>query len=141
MDEQKIMDKLTRYKNDDSKDKLEILFDLQNTFDEYIKVKRNLDYLNTEEWIMKMCTAIITEACELNDTCNWKWWKNKKDIDWDNVEEEIIDLWHFLISLSIKVGLTPHDIIDQYIDKNIENYNRQLGKSERNGYQYNRSKL
>ncbi len=141
MDEQKIIEKLNKCKNNNKMDKLEMLFDLQNMFDEYIKDKRNLDYSNIELWIQNMCIAIITEACELNDTCNWKWWKNKKDIDWNNVKEEIIDLWHFLLSLSIKVGLTPNDIINQYIIKNIENYNRQLGNSERSDYQYNYSKL
>ena len=141
MKEQQIMNKLESYKNNKSADKLETLFDLQNTFDEYIKEKRELDYSNTEEWIQKLCTAIITEACELNDACNWKWWKNKKDVDWVNVKEEVIDLWHFLISVSIKVGLNPRDIIDQYINKNLENYKRQLGTSDRDGYQYNFSKL
>jgi len=141
MNEILIMGKLKKYQNDQESDKLEMLFDLQNTFDEYIKEKRNLDYSNKEYWIQQMCRCIITEACELNDATNWKHWKNKKDIDWNNVKEEIIDLWHFLISISIKVGLKSEDIINQYINKNIENYNRQLGTSERDGYQYNRSKL
>ena len=136
-----IMNKLKNYQNNKSVDKLHILFDLQKTFDDYIKEKRNLDYSDIEKWIRKMCIAIITEACELNDACNWKWWKNKKDIDWNNVKEEVVDLWHFLLSLSIKIGLTPEDLINEYIQKNIENYNRQLGNSERDGYQYNRSKL
>jgi len=139
--EQEILNKLNNYKNNKNIDKLEALLDLQNTFDQYIKEKRNLNYDNIEAWIQKLCTAIITEACELNDTCNWKWWKNRKDIDWNNVKEEIIDLWHFLMSISIKVGLTADDILNKYIEKNIENYKRQLGTSERDGYQYNRSKL
>jgi len=141
MKEQQIMDKLVSYQDNNKIDKLEALFDLQGTFDEYIKEKRGLDYSNKEKWVQKLCTAIITEACELNDACNWKWWKNSKDVDWDNVKEEVIDLWHFLISVSIKVGLNPNDIINQYIHKNLENYKRQLGTSERDGYQYNRSKL
>lgn len=141
MDEQKIINKLNEYQNNDNVDKLEALFNLQNMYDQYIKEKRNLDYSDTEKWVQKMCTAIITEACELNDACNWKWWKNNKDIDWDNIKEEIVDLWHFLLSLTIKVGLMPKDILEQYINKNLENYKRQLGTSERDGYQYNRSKL
>lgn len=141
MTEKEIMNKLESYKGDSTTPKLEALFDLQNTFDEYIKDKRGLDYSDTNQWVQNLCNAIITEACELRDACNWKWWKNKKEIDWVNVEEEIIDIWHFLISVSIKVGLEPQDIIDKYIDKNIENYKRQLGTSERDGYKYNTSKL
>lgn len=137
---EQIIKKLEEYKNN-SGDKLDKLFDLQDNFDQYIKEKRGLDYSDKEFWIQQMCRCIITEACELNDATNWKHWKNKKDIDWDNVREEIIDIWHFLISLSIKVDLSPDDIINKYIDKNLENYNRQLGTSKRDGYQYNRSKL
>ncbi len=141
MNNTKTMDMLNYYKENQQVDKLEALFDMQNHFDEYIKEKRGLDYSDTEYWIQQMCRAIITEACELTDATSWKWWKNKGKVDWDNVKEEIIDLWHFLMSISIKVGLTPDDIMNQYINKNIENYNRQLGKSERDGYEYNRSKL
>ena len=141
MKEQIIMDKLNSYKNNKETDKLEALFDLQNTFDEYIKEIRSLDYSDHDYWIPQMCRCITVESNELMDCFNWKHWKNKKEIDWDNVKEETIDLWHFLLSLTIKIGLKPQDIINQYIDKNIENYNRQLGKSERDGYQYNVSKL
>ncbi len=138
---EKILSKLNNYKENKNYDKLEVLFDLQNTFDEYIKEKRNLDYSDKEYWVQQMCRCIITEACELTDATNWKHWKNEKKVDWDNVKEEVIDLWHFLMSLSIKVGLTPEDIVTQYINKNIENYDRQFGKSERDGYEFNRSKL
>ncbi len=45
------------------------------------------------------------------------------------------------MSITIKVGLTPEDILNQYVNKNLENYKRQLGTSDRDGYKYNRSKL
>lgn len=138
MNENEIMNKLEMYKNNKTFGKLEALFDLQNIFDTYLKEKRNLDYSDTEYWIQQMCRCIIVEACELTDATNWKHWKNKRDIDWNNVKEEIIDLWHFLISLSQKVGLTAEDIVDIYINKNLENYKRQLGTSQRDGYQYSK---
>ncbi len=131
--EQGILNKLESCKNC-TKDKLEVLLDLQNTFDDYIKEKRNLNYDDKEEWIKNLSTAIIMEACELKDSVNWKWWRNAKEIDWENVKEEIIDIWHFLMSISLKVGLTAEDILGLYIDKNIENYKRQLGTSERKDY-------
>ncbi len=135
----KIIEKLKEYKektnNNNKTDMLNTLFTLQKTFDDYIRDTRSLSYTNKELWIQKMCTAIITEACELNDATNWKWWKNNKNIDWYNVKEEIIDIWHFLISLTIKAGITPEILLDSYIDKNIENYSRQLGTSDRTGYQ------
>ena len=140
MNENAIVKMLEEYKGSEA-DNLVKLFNMQAMFDLYIQQKRGLDYSNTDEWVQKMCTAIITEACELNDACNWKWWKNEKEIDWENVKEEIIDLWHFLMSVTIKVGLSPEDVVKRYIEKNLENYNRQLGTSERKDYKYNTSKL
>lgn len=130
-----IIEKLQQAKENSSFCKLKMLFDLQGMFDNYLKEKRNLDYSDKESWIKQMCLCIISEACELIDETNWKHWKNKKPIDENKIKEEIIDLWHFLISLSIKAGLTPDDIKTIYIDKNLENYKRQLGISERTGYQ------
>ncbi len=141
MNQQEINDKLNYYKNNNEIDKLEALFDLQNTFDQYIVKVRNLDYSDYDYWIPQMCRCITVEANELMDCFNWKHWKNKKKINWENVREETIDLWHFLLSLSIKIGLKPQDVLNQYINKNLENYNRQIGKSEREGYEFNQSKL
>jgi dimeric dUTPase (all-alpha-NTP-PPase superfamily) len=131
--EREILAKLESYKAGCG-DKLEALLDLQNTFDNYIKDKRNLDYSDKEQWVQNLSTAIIMEACELKDACSWKWWKNKGEVDWENVKEEIIDIWHFLMSVSLKIGLSAEDILSLYIEKNIENYKRQLGTSVRKDY-------
>ena len=39
--------------------------------------------------------------------------------------EEIIDLWHFLIQLSIEAGFEPQTLISKYMEKNKENTGRQ----------------
>ncbi len=34
---------------------------------------------------------------------SWKHWKNiNKDTDWDNVTVEIVDIWHFIMSLLLE---------------------------------------
>jgi dimeric dUTPase (all-alpha-NTP-PPase superfamily) len=42
-----------------------------------------------------------------------------------NARVEVIDLWHFLISLSMCVGLKPDDILDVYRQKHAVNRQRQ----------------
>ena len=77
-------------------------FKLQDQFNENVvpqwKVK-NLDW-----WM-----AIDDEIMEILNSVNWKWWKNAKNlnevgkkVDMDNVEVEMIDLFHFLISKGIE---------------------------------------
>ncbi|KHF30144.1 dUTPase [Anoxybacillus sp. BCO1] len=66
-----------------------------------------------------------SEIDEIRREVNWKWWKQEKQIDLDRLQEEVIDLWHFLLSLSRMVGLTPATIHEKYMAKNKINHQRQ----------------
>ncbi|WP_336766215.1 dUTPase [Bacillus cereus] len=74
---------------------------------------------------------------EIRREVNWKWWKNEKPIDKEALRGEVIDMWHFLISLSLICGLSAEDVYRIYFEKNRENYARQDGtkvtKWESNG--------
>jgi hypothetical protein len=76
--------------------------------------------------IFMISSALVHEAIELQRETNWKWWKKDKTIDNEKLQEEIIDLWHFLIQLSIEAGFEPQTLISKYMEKNKENTGRQL---------------
>ena len=45
------------------------------------------------------------EVAEAIDSFNWKHWKNINDQpDWDNIRVELVDIWHFVMSESIRIG-------------------------------------
>lgn len=46
---------------------------------------------------LKWYRAIWTEAAELIDYTNWKWWK-EQDTNLKDIEMEVIDIWHFGMS-------------------------------------------
>ena len=47
--------------------------------------------------------CIYMECAEMIDSFSWKHWKNiDKDPDWDNLQIEVIDVWHFILSLAIE---------------------------------------
>jgi len=75
--------------------------------------------------IFMLCSALIHEVIELQRETGWKWWKTEKAIEDQRIQEEVIDLWHFLIQLSIEAGLDPELLISKYIEKNKENTKRQ----------------
>jgi dimeric dUTPase (all-alpha-NTP-PPase superfamily) len=58
--------------------------------------------------------AIMQETSELVDSFPWKWWKSGK-IDYDNAKIEVVDIWHFVMSMMIEEGVEPTDIFDEQL--------------------------
>lgn len=79
------------------------------------------------EWILNYCRAMSQELAELTDSVPWKWWAKYQTYDLQNARVEIVDLFHFLISLAQVAGLTAKDVHDLYTRKNALNHKRQDG--------------
>ena len=115
-------------------DKLEEIFTMQKSLNDYIIEKRNLNF-SKEEWIQKGSLALIDEITELLNEVNYKWWKNPKEVDDNAVKEEIVDMLHFFVSICLYAGVSAKDLYDAYIEKNKENFDRQNGLSKKKGYE------
>ncbi|MDQ4073414.1 MAG: dUTPase [Thermoproteota archaeon] len=76
--------------------------------------------------LFMLSTALIHEAIELQRETNWKWWKKEGTLDNSKIQEEIIDIWHFLLQISIEAGLNPESVVEKYSHKNKENLDRQV---------------
>jgi len=62
--------------------------------------------------------AILDETVEVLGSKHWKWWKKDKElgeIDWDNVQVEIVDLFHFILSVAIQQN-TQHILFTQLVN-------------------------
>jgi dimeric dUTPase (all-alpha-NTP-PPase superfamily) len=104
-------------------DVLETIFKLQK---ELARITTSTRYPQVkEERISLLATAMIHEAIELQRLTNWKWWKKPTKFDETRAKEEVIDLWHFLVQTSIELGMTPKEILDEYLRKNQINKERQ----------------
>ncbi|MEC8329690.1 MAG: dUTP diphosphatase, partial [Verrucomicrobiota bacterium] len=42
-----------------------------------------------------------------------------------NAKVEVVDLFHFLISIAQVLGMSPEDVYEAYVKKNKVNHNRQ----------------
>lgn len=120
--------------------RLQRLFELQKSLDDDIVEKRSLQDITPEVWIQKETLAMISELSELLDEVNFKWWKNPKEINLNNVKEELIDIFHFFMSMCLKVGMNADEVYERYIEKNKENFKRQYGSSEKQGYAFSQLK-
>lgn len=114
-------------------DKLRKMYEMQKALDSRIIEERAIDK-TTDEWVVGLTIAMESEIDEIRREVNWKWWKNPKAIEQQSLQGEVIDMWHFLLSLSRVVGLESDDIYRLYMEKNAENHARQDGKSGKDGY-------
>ncbi len=118
-----------------TEDKLDRIFSLQQELDQKIltnevELKASTCYTDwADKHVNRLCTAIIHEAVELQRLTNWKWWKKSTPFNEDEARKELIDIYHFVVSASLVLGMTPADILEEYEKKNLINHQRQ-----ENGY-------
>lgn len=107
-------------------DKLDEIFELQDALNKRIGV--NTDAMSDEEkakWVLNYTRAMQQEMAELIDSVPWKWWAKYQEFDEQNAKVEVVDLFHFLISIAQVLGMTPEDVYAAYTKKNKVNHNRQ----------------
>ncbi len=114
-------------------DRLAEIFSWQQAFNDRVRRDRNLDY-PAHEWIQKEALALMVELGEVVEEARFKWWKNPQPIEPDRLQEELVDVLHFFISLCLDAGMDAESLYQGYLAKNRENFRRQDGLSEKPGY-------
>lgn len=108
-------------------DKLAEMFRLQEELNKRIGVA-DFGAMNDQEqtqWILNYCRAMSQELAELTDSVPWKWWAKYQTFDKQNARVEVVDLFHFLISIAQVLGMTAEDVHRLYTQKNKVNHQRQ----------------
>ncbi|HMO65650.1 MAG TPA: dUTPase [Verrucomicrobiota bacterium] len=107
-------------------DQLRELFRMQQALNARIGVRT--DGMSDEEkakWVLNYCRAMSQELAELTDSVPWKWWAKYQQFDEQNARVEVVDLFHFLISLAQVLGMGADDVFRAYVKKNEVNLKRQ----------------
>ena len=108
------------------KDKFEELFRMQQALNARIGV--NTSGMSEEEqtkWLLNYTRAMSQEMAELTDSVPWKWWAKYQKFDAQNARVEVVDLFHFLISMAQVLGMSADDVFNAYVKKNEVNFKRQ----------------
>ena len=109
-----------------SPDKLDEIFRMQDLLNKKIGVDlANLTPEDKTKWTLNYTRAMSQELAELIDSFPWKWWAKYQKIDEQNARVEVVDLFHFLVSLAQTLGMTAEDIYQGYVKKNEVNHKRQ----------------
>lgn len=107
-------------------DKLEEIFSMQDALNRRIGV--NLGELGEAEktrWVLNYTRAMQQELAELVDSVPWKWWARYQNFDEQNARVEVVDLFHFLVSLAQALDMSADDVYQAYLKKNKVNHDRQ----------------
>ncbi len=110
----------------DTPDQLRELFRMQTALNQRIGV--NTTGMSEEEktkWILNYTRAMSQELAELTDSVPWKWWAKYQKFDEQNARVEVVDLFHFLISMAQVLGMSADDVFNAYVKKNEVNFKRQ----------------
>ena len=77
------------------------------------------------KWILNYTRAMQQETAELIDSVPWKWWAKYQKFDEQNAKVEVVDLFHFLMSLAQVLDMSAEDVFRCYCEKNAVNHQRQ----------------
>ena len=115
-------------------DKLAEIFSMQADLNRRIGVElEGLNEAEKTEWVLNYTRAMQQELAELTDSVPWKWWAKYQTFDEQNAKVEVVDLFHFLVSLAQVLGMTAEDVYEAYVKKNKVNHQRQeSGYKEKN---------
>lgn len=107
-------------------DRLEKIWDLQEALNHRLGIKTGeLTDEEKQKWVLNYCRAMSQEIAELTDSIPWKWWAKYQTFDEQNARVEVIDLFHFLISIAQVLNMSPEDLYQAYLKKNEVNNKRQ----------------
>jgi dimeric dUTPase (all-alpha-NTP-PPase superfamily) len=110
----------------ESPDQLRELFRMQQALNERIGVQTaGMSDEDKTKWVLDYCRAMSQEIAELTDSVPWKWWAKYQKLDLQNARVEVVDLFHFLISLAQVLGMSADDVFQAYLAKNAVNFQRQ----------------
>ena len=77
------------------------------------------------KWVLNYTRAMQQEIAELIDSVPWKWWAKYQKFDEQSARVEVVDLFHFLISIAHTLGMSADDVFQAYVKKNQVNIQRQ----------------
>jgi hypothetical protein len=87
-------------------------------------------------WLKKFHECMVKELEELDELLPWKHWSKatigeevypdkSQSERLNELKIELVDIWHFLMSSFMCVGMGPKELYDLYIAKNKVNFERQ----------------
>jgi len=83
--------------------KILLMLQLQNQLNDATNGEKWTDGITKNAKTINWKRCIYMECAEMIDSFSWKHWKNiAAEPDWANMQIEVVDVWHFIMSLAIE---------------------------------------
>ncbi|MBA1438610.1 MAG: dUTP diphosphatase [Epsilonproteobacteria bacterium] len=83
--------------------KILIMLQLQNQLNDATNGENWIEGITKNQKHINWKRCIYMECAEMIDSFSWKHWKNiHQEPDWANLQIEVVDVWHFIMSLAIE---------------------------------------
>ena len=114
-------------------DKLDRMFEIQNALQDRLGTWKKIENeSDKQQFVNQMILAVVEEAIETLKKSPYKnpsfvkfGWKTTQVWDEKMFKMELIDIFHFIMNLSLAVGMNADEFFQVYCDKNKENHERQ----------------
>ena len=84
-------------------DKILLMLQLQSQLNDATNGEKWTDGVTKNGKNINWKRCIYMECAEMVDSFSWKHWKSiDKEPDWENHQIEVVDVWHFIMSLAIE---------------------------------------
>lgn len=84
-------------------DKILLMLQLQNQLNDATNGEKWTTGITKNHKEINWRRCIYMECAEMVDSFSWKHWKSiHQDPDWANMQIEVVDVWHFIMSLAIE---------------------------------------
>ena len=91
-----------------------------NKIEHMLKMQDEMNTVVHPDWKNQnfdWCRAAWIECAELMEHIGWKWWK-KQTTDVEQAKLELVDIWHFILSLCIQRGVGAEEVASIIAIKN-----------------------
>ncbi|ABB43764.1 putative dUTPase [Sulfurimonas denitrificans DSM 1251] len=90
-------------------DKILLMLQLQATLNEATNGDGWTSGVTKNSKVINWKRCIYMECAEMIGSFSWKHWKNiDQEADWANLQIEVVDVWHFIMSLAIENYANSH---------------------------------
>ena len=94
---------MNKFHKENIMDKLLLMLQLQNSLNDATNGDKWVDGVTKNGKVINWKRCIYMECAEMIDSFSWKHWKSiNQEPDWENLQIEVVDVWHFILSLAIE---------------------------------------